>query len=171
MENRQIWLNDIEPVEALSFEKIENSYMKVIMARLVIVYFVLMGCALFILMLDTPYDTALLVATECLLATAFAVNAVLVRKIYDFKGFALRNKDISYRSGIFFESVTTIPFSKIQQVSTRMNLVSRFFSLYYVDVINGSQDVMSRLTIPGLSAEKAEQLKSLLINNTRCGNE
>ena len=85
--------------------------------------------------------------------------------------FALRNKDISYRSGIFFESVTTIPFSKIQQVSTRMNLVSRLFSLYYVDVINGSQDAMSRLTIPGLSAEKAEQLKSLLINNTRCGNE
>lgn len=71
----------------------------------------------------------------------------------------------------FFESVTTIPFNKIQQVSTRMNLVSRFFSLYYVDVINGSQDAMSRLTIPGLSAEKAEQLKSLLINNSRCGNE
>lgn len=71
------------------------------MARLVIVYFILMGCALFILMLDTPYDTALLVATECLLAAAFAVNAALVRKIYDFKGFALRNKDISYRSGIF----------------------------------------------------------------------
>lgn len=112
-----------------------------------------------------------LVATECLLAAAFAVNAALVRKIYDFKGFALRNKDISYRSGIFFESVTTIPFNKIQQVSTRMNLVSRFFSLYYVDVINGSQDAMSRLTIPGLSAEKAEQLKSLLINNSRCGNE
>lgn len=52
-----------------------------------------------------------------------------------------------------------------------MNLVSRFFSLYYVDVTNGSQDAMSRLTIPGLSAEKAEQLKSLLINNSRCGNE
>ena len=102
MENRQIWLNDIEPVEALSFEKIESRYIKVIMARLVIIYFILMGCALFILMLDTPYDTALLVATECLLAAAFAVNAALVRKIYDFKGFALRNKDISYRSGIFF---------------------------------------------------------------------
>lgn len=171
MGNRQIWLNDIEPVEALGFEKIESRYIKVIMARLVIIYFILMGCALFILMLDTPYDAVLLVATECLLATAFAANAALVRKIYDFKGFALRNKDISYRSGIFFESVTTIPFNKIQQVSTRMNLVSRLFSLYYVDVINGSQDAMSRLTIPGLSAEKAEQLKSLLINNSRCGNE
>lgn len=171
MGNRQIWLNDIEPVEALSFEKIESRYIKVIMSRLVIIYFILMGCALFILMLDTPYDAVLLVATECLLATAFAANAALVRKIYDFKGFALRNKDISYRSGIFFESVTTIPFNKIQQVSTRMNLVSRLFSLYYVDVINGSQDAMSRLTIPGLSAEKAEQLKSLLINNSRCGNE
>ena len=53
MENRQIWLNDIEPVEALSFEKIESRYIKVIMARLVIIYFILMGCALFILMLDT----------------------------------------------------------------------------------------------------------------------
>lgn len=78
MGNRQIWLNDIEPVEALSFEKIESRYMKVIMTRLAIVYFILMGCALFILMLDTPYDAVLLVATECLLATAFAVNAALV---------------------------------------------------------------------------------------------
>lgn len=110
-------------------------------------------------------------AIEGVLALALAANAVLARKMYSMRGYALRDKDISYRRGLFFTTVTTVPYSKIQQVSLRMNPISRFFGLYYVDVVNGSQATMNSITIPGLTLEKAEQMKSLLMNKADCDNE
>lgn len=167
--DRQIWPEHIQPIENLCFEHVESSYMKVVAIRIAVVYIILMGCALLLpLLWDNRW---LLAGVECAVAVAFAVNVALARKIYDFKGYALRERDISYRSGIFFPTVTTIPFSKIQQVSMRMNLASRIFGLYYVDVINGSQSAMNQLTIPGLTHDKAERLKSLLVNKADCDND
>ncbi len=167
--DRQIWSGDIQPIESLCFEHVESSYLKVVVIRITIVYLLLIGTALLIPPLWENW--LLLAGVECALAAAFAVNVALVRKIYNFKGYALRTRDISYRSGIFFTTVTTVPFCKIQQVSIRMNLVSRIFGLYYMDVINGSQSAMNQLTIPGLTLEKAERLKSLLINKADCDND
>lgn len=170
MINRQVWPEDIQPIEDLRFEHIESPYIKVIIIRIVLIYFMLMVTALLI-PIFVDHGIVMLVSVETVLAVALAINVALTRKIYFFKGYALRDKDISYRSGIFFESVTTIPYSKIQQVSIRMNPVSRIFKLYYVDVINGSQAVMNSVTIPGLSLEKADRLKSLLINNADRDND
>lgn len=170
MINRQVWPEDIQPIEDLRFEHIESAYIKVIIIRIVLTYFILMAIALLIPVF-VDHGFVILAGVETVLAVALAINVALTRKIYFFKGYALRDKDISYRSGIFFESVATIPYSKIQQVSIRMNPVSRIFHLYYVDVINGSQDVMNSVTIPGLSHEKAERLKSLLINNADRDND
>ncbi len=167
--NRQIWAEDIQPIEDLSFAPVERSYLKVVAIRIICVYIILMGA---ILLIPAFWDTWLpALIADAVLAVAFAVNLAFTRKIYDFKGFALRERDISYRSGIFFTSITTVPFCKIQQVSIRMNPVSRIFKLYYVDVINGSQSAMNQLTVPGLTLEKAEQLKSLLINKADTDND
>lgn len=171
MTNRQIWPEDIQPVERLSFSHIEKRYTKVIVIRLVLVYLILMALALIIPTLGLNNSMVVFATAECILATAFAVNVALLHKIYQCKGYALREKDISYRSGIFFETVKTIPFNKIQQVSIRLNPVSRIFGLYYLDVINGSQAAVNSVTVPGLSLEKAEQLKTLLINNTDRDND
>lgn len=167
--NRQVWVEDIQPVENLCFEHVESAYVNVVVIRLTLVYILLMACALLIPVLWDAWPAA--IAVECALAVAFGVNVALARRIFAFKGYALRQRDISYRSGLFFPSVTTIPFGKIQQVSVRMNLVSRLFGLYYVDVVNGSQAAMNQLTIPGLTRENAERLKSLLINKADCDND
>lgn len=167
--NRQIRTMDIQPIEELCFEHVESSYLKVVAIRITIVYLLLIASALLIVPLWD--NIILLIGLECAFAAAYAVNVAHARKIYNFKGYALRDRDISYRSGIYFTKVTTVPFCKIQQVSIRMNLVSRIFGLYYVDVINGSQSTMNQLTIPGLTLEKAERLKSLLINKADCEND
>ena len=81
-------------------------------------------------------------------------------------GFALREHDITWRSGIIFPSVTTIPFCKIQQVSIRQNPVSRLFGLYSVHIVNGAQ-MMADTVIPGLAREKADEVKELLIERAK----
>lgn len=154
---------DNAPVDNLSFEGVERRYVNVFVVRLTLVYILLIACMLLIPLVWDVWWPAIVGAA--VLAAAYAVNVALARRIYDFKGYALRPADISYRTGIFFTSIVTIPFSKIQQVSIRMNPVSRMFGLCYVDVVNGSQAAMNRLSIPGLTPERAERLKSLLINH------
>ena len=104
----------------------------------------------------------IVICVEAVLAVAALFNLLIMPRACAYKGFAVREHDITYRSGVIFPSVTTIPFCKIQQVSVRQNPVSRLFGLYAVDIVNGAQ-MQAETVIPGLTREKAEEMKSLLI--------
>lgn len=171
MTNRQLLPEDIQPLETLNFEALDKRYIKVVITRIVSVYILLIACVALLPLLETGIGWGIIIIIESILVIAFAINLALTRKIYNIKGYVLREKDITYRKGIFFTSVTTIPFSKIQQVIIRTNPVSRMLKLYYLDVVNGSQGVSNRISIPGLSYEKAEKIKSLLIINTECDDD
>lgn len=163
MTNRQVWLEEIQPVETLRFERVEPRYIKLIVSRIIISYLILMALAFLFPVLEADHAWTLLAVTDAVLAAAMAVNLLLARKIYDVRGYALRDKDISYRSGIFFNSVRTMPLGKIQQVSIRRNPLGRIFDLYSVDIIDGSQGTSDTISIPGLSLENAEKMKSFLL--------
>lgn len=135
MTNSPSLCDDILPYNKLRFEPVDKNYIKVVYVRLLLVYVILMACALFILLIEAESMPLMLIGAELVLAAAFVANMAFVRKIYSFKGYRLSEKDISYRSGIFFPKVTTIPFCKIQQVSVRRNPVTSIFGLYYIDVI------------------------------------
>lgn len=94
--------------------------------------------------------------------TAALVNLMLLPKAYSYKGYAVREHDITYRSGIIFPKTVTVPFCKVQQVSIRQNPVTKMFGLYAVTIVNGAQ-ILAETVIPGLTREKAEEIKSLLI--------
>lgn len=168
MINRQIWPDDVQPVENLEFQPVEPIYTRVLTARIILSYIIFIGLAFIILAFEESYRWWILLGVEAILVIALVINLVLVHKIYDFKGYALRDKDISYRSGIFFSSVKTVPFSKIQQVSVRTNPIARMFGLSYLDIVNGSQSSVNQITIPGLTSDDAERIKALLINKDCC---
>ena len=129
----------------------------------------LMLLPLFLLLTD-EFDgrNLIVICAEAVLLAAGLVNLSILPKAYAYKGYAVREHDITYRSGIVFPKAVTIPFCKIQQVSIRQNPVSRMFGLYAVDIVNGAQ-MLAETVIPGLTREKAEEIKSLLIERT--GNE
>ncbi len=168
MINRQIWPYDVQPVEDLEFQPVEPIYTRVLTARIILSYIIFIGLAFIILAFEESYRWWILLGVETILVIALVINLVLVHKIYYFKGYALRDKDISYRSGIFFTSVKTVPFSKIQQVSVRTNPIARMFGLSYLDIVNGSQSSVNQITIPGLTSDDAERIKALLINKDCC---
>lgn len=165
MVNKQIWPDEVQPVEKLEFEHIESKYVKVVVARIVLVYLILMGCAALLLTSDLNHATTIFVVAEIVLALAFLFNVAMSTKIFDFKGYAFRHRDISYRSGLFFPKVITVPFNKVQQVTVRTNILSRPFGLYYVDVTNGTQNSAGRITIPGLTLDRARQIEAVIISN------
>mgnify|MGYP000726175578 FL=1 len=169
MTNRQLILEDIDKVENLTFVPLEKDYLKVQFVSTVLAWLGLMLLPLFLLFWEEAgVRNIVLISVEAILAAAAAVNLLILPKAFAHKGFAVREHDITYRSGIVFPSVTTVPFCKIQQVSLRQNPVSRLFGLYAVDIVNGAQ-MQAETVIPGLTREKAEEMKSLLIE--RANNE
>lgn len=167
MTNRQISLDNIDRVENLAFAPLEKKYLKAHTAATALAWLGLMLLPLFILLADDLDGRNLIViCAEAVLLVAGLVNLAILPRAYAYKGYAVREHDITYRSGIVFPKTVTIPFCKVQQVSVRQNPVSRMFGLYAVDVVSGAQ-TLAETVIPGLTREKAEEIKSLLIERTR----
>lgn len=171
MINREIWPEDIQLVEKLVFIPVDRLYRKMLVIKLTVIYIILAACVIIVPSLSGWNAGWIVPAIVGVFSVAFAINLSLINKIHDIRGYALRDKDISYRKGLFFTTVTTIPFCKIQQVSVRMNPLSRLFGLYYLNIVNGSQAIMTNISISGLTKENAEKLKTLLINKANSDNE
>ena len=116
-------------------------------------------------MLFTDYPIWCIPA-EILIIISALINLSIVARAWKFKGYAMRENDITYRSGIIFPKLTTIPFERIQQVSVKQNPVSKFYGLFTVEIINGAQG-LSSLTIPGLTEERANQIKNMVIDRLK----
>lgn len=151
------------PVEELHYEPVDPRYRTVQLVLTVLGYLLLAVLALLLLLLD---DCLWIVLAESIILVALVTNIIIARKAWSFKGYALREYDITYRSGIIFPTVTTIPYKRVQQVSVKQNPVSKIFNLYSVEVVNGAQ-ALSSLTIPGLTEERAAQIKSIVIERMR----
>ena len=167
MTNRQIDLENVDRVDGLTYEKLEPKYVKVQTVLVVAGYLAFMLLSLTLLPLkDFPLRYTLLIAIDVILLLLAVVNIWFVPKAYRYKGFAIREHDISYRSGLIFPKTVTVPFCKIQQVNVRQGLVPRMFGLYEVDVVNGAQ-TLSSLAIPGLTAERANDIKELVMRKVK----
>ena len=167
MGNVQIKIEDImqgiQPVDELEFETVDHRYRSVQLILTGLGYILAAAFALFLLLID---DNIWCILAECVIVAAMMLNLIIANKAWKFKGYALRENDITYRSGLVFAKTTTIPYNRLQQVSVKQNPVSKLFSMYSVEVFNGAQG-MASLTIPGLTEERANQIKDILIQKLR----
>ncbi len=158
MSNHRIVIEEFEPIEQLEFEPVSEKYRNVQMILALIAYTLLVATASLLLLADSIWW---FIAAESVIIISAVVNMTILRKAYRFKGYALREHDITYRTGVIFPKLTTIPYTRIQQVSISQNPVSRYFGLCSVDIVNGAQG-LSSLNIKGLPKEKADQIKGVI---------
>ncbi|MDG1195895.1 MULTISPECIES: PH domain-containing protein [unclassified Polaribacter] len=78
------------------------------------------------------------------------------------KKYALRERDISYKSGLLIKKITTVPFSRIQHVEIDEKPISRLFGLASLSVYTAG-DSSDDLVVKGLKKEVAIQLKEFII--------
>ena len=170
MSNQQINLEGIDRVDQLNYEPLEPKYVKVQFIGTILVYLILLLLPLifFLTTKEFEHKTFIIIAVEILILFTGAFNLWLLPKSYAYKGFAIREHDITYRSGIIFPSTVTIPFCKIQQVSIQQNPISRIFKLYSVDIVNGAQ-LLAETHIPGLTEQRANEIKALLVERIKDG--
>ena len=78
------------------------------------------------------------------------------------KGYALRDKDLVYRSGVFWRRVTAVPFNRVQHVETASTPLDRRFGLASLQLYTAGS-AGGDLGIDGLPAETAERMRVFVL--------
>ena len=80
-------------------------------------------------------------------------------------GYVIRDKDILFRKGVVWRSVTAVPFNRIQHVETSNTPLDRRFGLATLKLFTAGGS-SGDLKIDGLSAGVAEQLRLFILAKT-----
>lgn len=76
-------------------------------------------------------------------------------------GYALREKDVLYRRGYLVNSVTVIPFNRIQHVSVSRDFIDKMLDISSLQIFTAGGSG-SDVNIPGLKPDLASTLKEAL---------
>jgi uncharacterized protein len=79
------------------------------------------------------------------------------------KGYAIRDRDILYKSGVFWRTVTAIPFNRIQHVEKSSTPLDRKFHIATLQLFTAGGSGAD-LKIHGLSARTAEKLRTFILD-------
>lgn len=161
--NQVVIPDHLAPVEVQEFVGLEDKYklVKYINAAIVLV-FALAGFFLIDYFSTEVISNKILIAVPSIIVVLFVGRLVLVSLGFPKKGYLLREQDVSYRRGLLFYKLTTIPFNRIQHVEVSQNLVEKGFGLSSVKIYTAGGSV-SDLSIPGLLPDRAHQIESFLL--------
>ena len=162
--NQVVLPDQLAPIEIQEFEGLEGKY-KLVMQISTAVVLVLALSVFFIIAYiisdNTPFKV--LIGVPSIFVVLFVWRLVIVILGFPRKGYLLREHDVSYRSGLLFYKLTTIPFNRIQHVEVSQNIIEKSFGLASVKVFTAGGSV-SDLSIPGLLPDKAHQIESFLLS-------
>ena len=79
------------------------------------------------------------------------------------RGYVVRDKDIVFKSGVVWRSVTAIPFNRVQHVETSNTPLDRKFGLANLQIFTAGGSG-GDLKISGLGADVAEQLRIYILD-------
>lgn len=160
---KNIEVTTFPEIATIPFKNIEKSYLKVILINvslLFLVLFALLFVADYIDIFELQYTFL-----RFYISLSLVYLIVIFIKIIGFKKrkYAVREKDISYKKGIFFRSLTTVPFNRIQHVEIDQGPIARFFNLASLSVFTAG-DSSDDLKISGLFKEDAQKIKEYISN-------
>ncbi|QOD60754.1 PH domain-containing protein [Polaribacter haliotis] len=154
---------DFPDISKIDFKSIEKKYLKVIVLNIGIVFAVLFTAVFIVDYKDLleleEYTIWLYVAVFIFLLITLSIKIVGFKK----RKYAVREKDISYKNGIFFRTLTTVPFNRIQHVEIDQGPISRYFNLVSLSVFTAG-DSSDDLKISGLVKEEAAKIKEFISN-------
>jgi len=159
--NEAINIDLLPKYQEIPLTKPHHSYWKVIAINILIFLFFL-AAILVTLIITIPEVRAKLY----LISSSYVLLAILLfylyRKSFKKRGFALRERDVIFKSGIIAETTTIVPLNRIQHVALNEGIFSRMFKLGTLQIYTAG-GLSGHLMIAGIEIEKAKQMKELLL--------
>ena len=161
-ENPEISLDELPGTEELDWQALDDRFVRrLLVERLIVVLVVGVASVLpdFLLgdKLSLPIPLWMFAIVFAIPFLAWPFIAVPKR------GYAIRDKDIVFRFGVIFRSVTAVPFNRIQHVETSSGPLDRKFDIAALQIFTAGGSG-GDLKIDGLSADIAERLRVYILD-------
>ncbi|MEJ2005777.1 MAG: PH domain-containing protein [Cyclobacteriaceae bacterium] len=127
-----------------------------------IVFFLLLSAPVIVYFI-VPFWIAGIAGAVWLLLFIFTL--IVIFREFPKRAYALRERDITYRKGWIFHSVTSVPFNRIQHSEINQGPLDRSFNLASLNIYTAGGS-SSDLTIPGLPHEEAIRLREYVAHKS-----
>ncbi len=160
-ENQQISINTLPNLEEINFLQLDKNYIKSELIGTAIFFSFLCFGLLFCTLLFRWGLQWFSILAWCLWLLWGSLSVFFVIRGYKIAGYALREKDIAYRRGVLFRTITTIPFNRMQHCEITVGPVEKMFELSTLKVFTAGGSG-SDLSISGIHKEEAEKIKEFI---------
>ncbi len=159
--NSQLHLNELPAIEDVEFQRLAPEYRQVeYIATSLLFAFLFVGWLVFFFV--NPLNWAWLNwGILALWFLLFLAAMYVAGQRYRCAGYALRERDILHKHGVWWRTITTIPFNRIQHVEVSQGLVENAFDLATLKIFTAGGS-SSDLSIEGLLHQDALRLKNFI---------
>lgn len=163
-ENNEIDITNLPKVESINYETLLSDYKKVVFINWTLLILVFPALPFLLeLIIQEKIQFWYFFLFYILILILYVCGLIVIKLGFPKKGYALRKKDIVYRSGFFIHIITTVPYNRIQHIEIRQGIISRWYGLSKLKIYTAG-GYGSGLYINGISPETAQQLKDYLSN-------
>ena len=162
-QNLQVHWETLPHYSDVAFRPIEKKYLKVLYITWSILYALVLAADITVILLVENIDRLvwLLLSIAIILLLIVAGFFVGTRSFHR-KAYAVREKDILFRTGWIFQKLHIIPFNRIQHCVVQSGPIERKYGLASVSIYTAASNVQD-ITIRGLQQADAESLKSYIL--------
>ncbi|MNJ93165.1 Bacterial membrane flanked domain protein [compost metagenome] len=159
--NSTIDLDTLPKYEETALTAPAPKYWRIIVINLIIFLFIIAAGLGTLLLINDEVQSNWLIFVG--IFAAFAAFLFLIfRASFKRRGFALREKDILYKSGVIAETTIIVPLNRIQHVSLSEGVLSRMFALGTLQIYTAGGS-SGEIKIAGIPIEQAKALKEALV--------
>lgn len=160
-QNPEIALEDLPTADAVSWQPLHDRYVRQLQIRrlALLLFFALIATIASFVPGIFLIQKVLLWAAIVVFGFPFLLWPIVA---VPRKGYVLRDKDVIYRSGVLFRSVTAVPFNRIQHVETSSTPFDRRFGTATLKLFTAGGSG-GDLNIDGLPAPTAESLRVYIL--------
>ena len=160
-ENPEIALDDLPTAQELDWQAMHARYARRLQVeRLGIILIALIGSMVPPVLIGEAFNPSVPLWSLVILFAVPFLGWPLVS--VPRRGYAVRDKDIVFRSGVLWRSVTAVPFNRVQHVETSNTPLDRKFGLANLQIYTAGGSG-GDLSISGLGADTAEQLRIYIL--------
>lgn len=160
-QNPEIALDDLPTTDDLDWQKLHPNFARRLQVQRAFVL-LLVGVGLIVANFIPLIFVMQIVLLWGMLAILAAALLVWPKISVPRRGYVVRDRDIVFRSGVIWRSVTAIPFNRIQHVETSNTPLDRKFGLATLQLFTAGGS-SGDLKIDGLGKDVAEQLRVYIL--------
>ena len=165
--NQTIDISTLPKFEETALNPLQKDYFKVMLIQFGIVYTILLiGIITLYVVSDEELIKGKIIYFVAGWIVLLILNFLYLKVSFAKKGFALREHDVIFKSGVISETTTIVTNNRVQHVALHQGMLSRIFGLASIELFTAGGS-SSDLKIKGLLFEDAKKIKesvSLKIN-------